>query len=299
MSVAVLLHPYTAAAGAETTRLGQASLQHTFGLLAGLATPSLSVLPDGQLPQLCEALRQQNRPAEAILHPGRLAATAGLALAALHQLGRAADPLLLVCPPPLRLTDSEQLQQLMQRARAAADGGAIVSFVTLLPLRGQPAARYQLITAPPAADGSRRVLRVGTAPSMAMADVPPDHMPFHASGACVARASTFLHALALHAPRTLNACRDAMSRARYGKTSIKVPSSPSVRRHSSDLCCTWPDPQPLHLCGAGEIEQQLLLHHPHQVALPSDSSWLPANTPVQTAQFSDRSNRHPLRLRPA
>lgn len=295
MSVAVLLHPYTAAAGADTTSLGQASLRHTLGVLQGLGTPVLSILPEGQLFQLSEALRQYGRPADALLHPGRLPPTAGLALAALHLLGQERDPLILVCQPPLRLIDREHLQQLMAQAQTPADGGAIVSLATLAPLRGQPAARYQLLTEGPTANGCRRVLQVDMGGESC--ETPTHQRRYHATGAYVALASTFLNALALHAPKTLNACREAMSQSRYGKTRLAPPMGHSGRNSVCDLHCTWPAPHTLAATSGGEIEHQLLLHYKPQVVLCSDDSWLPPQTPIELAPSPLRLSGAFARLR--
>lgn len=277
MTVAVLLHPYTAMSGADTTVLGSASLRHTLDVLEVLDTPVLSVLPDRQLPQLTDALRPRGRAAVAILHPGRLGQAAGVTLAALHLLEQEQDPVLLVCHTPLRLIDGGHLLQLLRRATALAQGGAIVSLATLLPLRGEPTARYQLLTGTPRPDGSRPVLQVGRQ----LADDSPEHLRFHASGLYLVRAGTYLNAMALHAPQVLAACRQAINQARYGQNRLTPSHRPGAP--VSELQCIWPDATALHRAVASDLEHQILTRYRPQLVLPSDSCWLPPEASLQPA----------------
>lgn len=289
MTVAILLHPYIALAGTDTTAVGAASLRHTLDVLHALDTPVLSVLPDRQLPLLTDALRLRGRDASAILHPGRLGQAAGVALAALHLREQEEDPVLIVCHSPLRLIDGQHLLQLLRRGQPLAQGGAIVNLATLLPLRGEPNARYQLLTGAPQPDGSRPVLQVGRR----LLDDSPEHLVFHASGLTLVRANTYLNAMALHAPHVLAACRQAINQARYGKTRLGAthrPGSPA-----SELHCVWPEPAALHRAVAGDIEHQVLTHYRPQLVLPCDGSWLPPDAPLRPAHRPAPASPPPLR----
>lgn len=276
--VAVLLHPYLAAAGTATTALGPASLGHTLDVLGCLDAPALSVLPEGQLPALSAALRERSRPGHAIVHPGRLGATAAVALAALQLLTRDSDPLMLICADPLRLIDRTHLLELLQQAAPLAGGGAILSLATLQPQRGQPAARYQLLTAPAQADGARRVQQVHLHTRTGALPV-TDAEPLYATGVCLTRASTCLHALALHTPAVLAACRLALEQARQGKTRLRTPGRGCAP--ACELHCVWPDPAALRRATGGDIEHQLLAHVQPHWALPCDRHWLPSSAALR------------------
>ncbi|KAF1684862.1 mannose-1-phosphate guanylyltransferase/mannose-6-phosphate isomerase [Pseudoxanthomonas broegbernensis] len=187
-------------------------LQETWRRVAGLAEAApLAVANEEHRFMVAEQLRQAGaEPAAILLEPvGRNTAPA-IAAAALQATAGGDDPLLLVLPSDHAIAAAPAFRAAVQAARAAAEGGALVTF-GIVPTG--PETGYGYIKAA-AGEGVRRVERFVEKPDAATArDYVASGAYFWNSGMFLFRASRYLEELGRHRPDILEACRRAFAGA--------------------------------------------------------------------------------------
>lgn len=189
---------------------------------------------------------------QVILEPAARNTAAAIALAALR-----VEPecLLLVCPADHHIRDTAAFAQTVQRGRAAAERGEIVTFGVLPSF---PSTAYGYVQRGAAhADGqSYRVLRFIEKPGAEAAQaLLLQRDVFWNAGIFLMRAATLLQAMGEHAPDILASCRQAMDAA------------------TVDACFIRPQAQAFSGCRSQSIDYAVLEHARNIALVPFEGAW--------------------------
>jgi mannose-1-phosphate guanylyltransferase/mannose-6-phosphate isomerase len=204
-------------------------LQDTAARLAGLADVGAPVVVcnDSHRFMVAEQLRETGSPALAvILEPAGRNTAPAVAVAALTALekakGRDDDPVLLVLPADHVIRDVAVFQDAVQKGRAAAESGGLVTF-GVVPDRAEtgygyirraagdgPAYPVAEFVEKPDAEKARRYVESGEY--------------YWNSGMFMFRARTYLAELRAHAPAMLSACEDAVAAAKRDLDFTRLPA---------------------------------------------------------------------------
>lgn len=207
---------------------------------------------------------------QVILEPAPRNTAAAITLAALRVTPSA---LLLVCPSDHHIADAQTFARTVQRGRAAAERGEIVTFGVVPSF---PSSAYGYIQRGDGhADGLswavRRFIEKPEAQAAQALLLQGD--VFWNAGIFLMRAATMLQAMAEHAPDILASCRQAMDAA------------------SADAAFIRPGADALRDCRSQSIDYAVL-EHAHNVALvPFDGSWSDVGSWNAVAQLHDADER--------
>lgn len=198
-----------------------------------------------------EAMQAAQLKGRILLEPVARNTAPAMALAAL-----AAKPqdLLLFCPADHHIPDIAAFAAMVQRGRAAALEGAIVTFGVLPSF---PSTAYGYIEqGETKGNGSFEVIRFIEKPaaSKAQALLLQGNVLWNA-GIFLAQASTLIEALQQHADDILLSCRNAMSQA------------------GQDQAFVRPEAEAFTTCRADSIDYAVLEHHQNVVVVPFHGAW--------------------------
>ena len=175
------------------------ALTNTLKLVAWFDTAVLCLAPHADQAIVRQALSEQNLNGHLLLSDSTDDAVLSLSLAAAHLGLLGLDPLMLICPVNQVIQDAGQLAHALRQAQAAAQAGAIV--VVGVPLASSAPTEHSgwIRAGAYRQDGCHAVIGFGTP-----RDSLPDHLQASAvlrnTGLYLGRASTWMDALATHAP---------------------------------------------------------------------------------------------------
>ena len=230
----------------------QLTLKRLAQVNAGLvSTQMVCVAAEEHRFLVAESLTTTGLHAQIILEPSGRNTAPAMALAAL-----AAQPedLLLFCPADHHIPDASAFAAMVQRGRAAAESGAIVTF-GVVPSFPSSAFGY-IEQGALSRDGSHAVARFIEKPDATTAEalILQGGVLWNA-GIFLCRAGTLLDALQQHAPDILSGCRQAMAGA--------VQDGPFIR----------PDSTAFKACRAESIDYAVLEHHANVAVVPFAGAW--------------------------
>ncbi|KAF1046872.1 mannose-1-phosphate guanylyltransferase/mannose-6-phosphate isomerase [Xylophilus sp.] len=187
----------------------QLTLERVAGL-AGRPQEAICVAAEEYRFAVADTQRAAGLPGPILLEPAARNTAPAMALAALSV---APDALLLFCPADHHIPDAEAFAAMVEQGRAAAEGGAIVTFgvVPSFPSTAYGYIRYGALRA----DGAgRQVERFIEKPAEAAAQaLLLEGRVLWNAGIFLCRAKALIDALAAHAPDILAPCRRAMEGA--------------------------------------------------------------------------------------
>ena len=231
-------------------------LQATWARVARIADAAPIVVANEEHRFLvAEQLRQAGAPTPTILlEPmGRNTAPA-IAAAALQAMAEGADPLLLVLPSDHVVRDVDAFQAAVGKARAAAAGGALVTF-GILPTAPETGFGY-IQAKNTAGDGVSAVARFVEKPDVATAQSYLDAGGYYwNSGMFLFRASRYLEELERFRPDVLAATRTAFARARRDGDFVRL------------------DKEAFAACPADSIDYAVMERTDAAAVLPVDIGW--------------------------
>jgi mannose-1-phosphate guanylyltransferase/mannose-6-phosphate isomerase len=218
---------------------------------------------------VADALQAQPAGGQVLLEPAARNTAAAMALAALlARQGSQADPLLLFCPADHHIPDAAAFAHTVRQGVPAAEAGAVVTFGVVPSF---PSSAYGYIQQGLArADGSRSVARFieKPAPAAAQALLLQGGVLWNA-GIFLARASTLLAALVLHASDILQACEAAMASA----SSEALPPAHTTGQPRAGSRFVRPEASAFLACRAQSIDYAVMEHHDNVAVVPFEGQW--------------------------
>ncbi len=202
-------------------------LQSTVDRLAGipdLGPPSV-ICNEAHRFLVAEQLRDTDAAqAVILLEPLARNTAPAVCLAALHAVAEDPEALLLVLPADHVITDEAAFRAAVERGRAAAGDGALVTF-GVVPTHAETG--YGYIRAADDANAARRVERFVEKPDRATAE---EYLRaggyYWNSGMFLFRAHRYLEELERFAPEMVAACRAAMDAAQRDLDFVRIPRGP-------------------------------------------------------------------------
>lgn len=199
-------------------------LQQTLQRLAGLEsmTPALLVCNESSRFIVAEQMREIGlTDARMVLEPMRRNTAPAIATAALQAMANGEDPILLVLPSDHVILDTPAFHHAIGVARVAAEQGSLLTF-GITP--AGPETGYGYIRAENSGEGKvQRIVEFVEKPALALAEqyiASGDY--FWNSGMFVFRASRYLEELERFQPAVVEACRDALAKAKTDLDFIRL-----------------------------------------------------------------------------
>ncbi len=234
---------------------GKSLLQLTLERVTLISDHVICVASEEHRFLVTEAVQTAQVHAQIVLEPAARNTAAAMTLAALQV---APQGLLLFCPADHHIPDGAAFAAMVDGGRAAAEGGAIVTFGVTPSF---PSTAYGYIAqGPERADGACDVLRFIEKPAadQAQALVLQGSVLWNA-GIFLCSAETLLAAMAANASDILQCCRNAM----MASTSDQINAQTFVR----------PDPESFLACRSQSIDYAVMEHHANVAVLPFNGVW--------------------------